>query len=188
MKYFLINTGTLGKRAENLKRQTNLLCCVHSPYHYRRCHSIPFSPLMSFTVNWSSGVSRICIVSRVRQKNTEPKTGTKWITWVYSEQLERTSKAVPISTGDVFLGVIMSRHNSASSLQSHHNNSNPTRRKEREKLLLFTKKLHTNTFKNLSVSNRKASQHANTWQWHHLTRSLCVLVTDRLMGNYSAHH
>lgn len=61
---------------------------------------------------------------------------------------ERTSKAVPISTGDcgeiqTFLGVIMSMHNSASSLQSHHNNPKHTRRKEREKLLLFTKKLHT---------------------------------------------
>lgn len=74
---------------------------------------------------------------------------------------ERTSKAVPISTGDcgeiqTFLGVIMSRHNSVSSLQSHHNNPKQTRKKREKKLLLFTKKNCTqHTFKNLSMHEQQ---------------------------------
>lgn len=112
---------------------------------------------------------------------------------------ERTSKAVPISTGDcgeiqTFLGVIMSRHNSVSSLQSHHNNPKQTRKKREKKLLLFTKKNCTqHTFKNL-MSNRKASQHANTWTMslfhpQHLVNPWTgVLVTTGMMGNYAALH
>lgn len=84
----------------------------------------------------------------------------------------------------------MSRHNSVSSLQSHHNKPKSTRRKEREKLLLFTKKMHTkHVYKSEiphphSINNRKASQHANTWAMtsshlQHLVRpwTVCLLFT-----------